>query len=272
VEAPNGQSPAVTVVIPVYCHTEDHKAYLRETLQSVAAQTYRDFEVVIVDDVSPIEIGPIVESVEGLPTTRIIRNAENVRQAESRNIGVRHAEGELIAFLDHDDLWLPNKLQRQVDAIGANPDAAMVFCDVEIFGVPATWLKIDQRIIPDRPSFYWFVSHGNFTITASAVMVRKQAMLDIGGFDSRYSTCDDFDAWLKILMLAPVLHIPEVLAKYRLHEYNVNYGVDRLNDNKLLTALIWRHWRTAPLGERIRLLPRLVRKYLGRAYYTLRSR
>jgi len=262
-------SPLVTVLIPVYCHTEDHKRYLKETLQSVAAQTFRDFEVVIVDDVSPIDVAPIVESVEGLPRTRIIRNAVNMRQAESRNVGIRRAEGELIAFLDHDDLWLPEKLQRQVEAMRANPDVAMAFCDVEIFGAPANWLRIDQRIIPDRPSFCWFISHGNFTVTASAVMVKKQAMLDIGLFDSRYSTCDDFDAWLKILMLAPVLHIPEGLAKYRLHEYNVNYGVDRLNDNRLLTALIWRYWRTASLGERIRLLPRLARKYIGRAYFTL---
>ena len=260
----------MSAVIPVYCHTEDHKGYLRETLQSVAVQTFRDFELVIVDDVSPIDIVPIVESVDGLPRTRIVRNAVNMRQAESRNVGIRHAEGELIAFLDHDDLWLPEKLQRQVDTMRANPDAAMVFCDVDVFGATANWPGIDQDVIPERPSFCWFVSRPNCTVTASAVIVKKQSMLDIGLFDSRYSTCDDFDAWLKILMLAPVVHIAERLAKYRLHEYNVNYGIDRLNDNRLLTALIWRYWRTASFGERLRLLPRLGRKYVGRAYFTLR--
>lgn len=259
--------PLVSVVIPVYCHTQEHYQFLQETLQSVAAQNYRNFELVIVDDVSPINIIPLVESVDGLPETRILRNEVNLRQAESRNVGIRAARGELIAFLDHDDLWLPNKLSEQVAALKKNDDVAMVFCDMETFGPHADRLNIDQRIIPDKPGFYWFVSHGNFTISASAVMVKKWAMLDIGLFDSRYSTCDDFDAWLKILMHAPILHIPQKLAEYRLHDFNVNYGVDRLNDNILLTNLIMRYFKTAPAAIKLKLIPRLVRKYVGRVYF-----
>ena len=260
----------VSVVVPVYCHTEDHERYLAEALRSVAAQTFRDFELVVVDDVSPIDIVPLVEAVDSLPRTRVVRNAGNLGHAESRNAGVRVSEGELIAFLDHDDVWLPEKLERQIAALRANEDAAMVFCDVEMLGSHASRLKIDQSIIPDRPTFCWFVSHGNYTVSATAVLVKKQALLDIGLFDSRYSTCDDFDAWLKILMNAPVVHIAERLAKYRLHSYNVNYSVDRLNDNRLLTGLIRRYWQTAPVGDKLRLLPRLARKYLGRIYFTLR--
>ncbi len=264
--------PKVTVVVPVYCSSEEHEVFLRETLGSIAAQTFRDFETVIVDDCSPRDVAPLVESIDGLPDARLLRNERNVGHAESRNVGVRAARGDLIAFCDHDDLWLPEKLRRQIETLDANPDAAMVFCDVEVFGPHANRLNIDQSIIPGRPSFYWFVSHGNFTITATAVLVRKQAMLDIGGFDSRYSTCDDFDAWLKILMQAPVVHLPETLARYRLHESNINYAVDRLNDNRLLTALIWRYWKTAPMGLRLRLLPRLARKLAGRVYFTFRRR
>jgi glycosyltransferase involved in cell wall biosynthesis len=262
--------PKATVVVPVYCSSDEHAGFLRETLQSIAAQTFRDFETVIVDDCSPKDVAPLVESIDGLPDARIIRNERNIGHAESRNAGIQAASGELIAFCDHDDLWLPEKLRRQVEVLETNPDAAMVFCDVEVFGPHANRLSIDQSIIPERPSFYWFVSHGNFTITATAVIARRQAMLDIGLFDSRYSTCDDFDAWLKILMRAPVVHLPERLARYRLHGSNVNYAVDRLNDNRLLTALIWRYWKTAPTGLRLRLLPRLARKLIGRAYFTVR--
>lgn len=262
--------PKVTVVVPVYCSSEEHEGFLRETLLSVAAQTFGDFETVLVDDRSPMDIAPLVASVDGLPRVRVLRNETNIGHAESRNVGVRAAEGELIAFLDHDDVWLPEKLARQIETLEANPDAGMVFSDMETFGPHSDRLNIDQSIIPTWPSFYWFVCHGNFTISASAVMVRKQAMLDIGLFDSRYSTCDDFDAWLKLLMNAPVVHLPERLARYRLHESNVNYSVDRLNDNRLLTGLIWRYWRSAPTGVRIRLLPRLARKLLGRLYFTVR--
>lgn len=265
----NNRGPRVSVVVPVYCHTEDHRRFLVEALESVAAQTFRDFEVVIVDDVSPIDVVPIVDSIQGLPNVRILKNRGNLGHAESRNIGVRAAGADLIAFLDHDDVWLTKKLERQIAALDSNPDAAMVFCDMIRFGSHADRLNIDQSITPERPGFYWFVSHGNYTISASSVLIRMQAMLDIGLFDSRYSTCDDFDAWLKVSMRAPIVHLPEELAKYRLHDANVNYGVDRLNDNRLLTALIWRYWRIAPAWDKIRLLPRLARKYVGRVYFMI---
>lgn len=255
-------------MIPVYCGTDVHEQFLREALESVAAQTYRNFELLIVDDLSPRDIAPIVDSISGLENVCIIRNVVNVGHAESRNTGIRAASGEYVAFLDHDDVWLPDKLARQVEVLEANSDAAMVFCDMIVFGEHAGRLRIDQRVIPERPTFYWFVAHGNYTISASAVLIKKRALLDIGLFDSRYSTCDDFDAWLKVLMRAPIVHIPESLAKYRLHNLNVNYGVDRLNDNRLLTLLIWQYWRIAPLSDKIRLLPRLGRKYIGRAYFT----
>ena len=260
----------MSVVVPVYCSSQAHEDYLREALDSVAAQSFRDFELVAVDDCSPIDPTPLIESIDNLPNVRLIRNQTNLRQAESRNVGVREAKGEFIAFLDHDDIWLPDKLARQVEAMAENPDAGMVFCDLEVFGPNANRLNLDQSIIPQRPDFYWFVSHGNYTISASAVMARRQMMIDIGLFDGRYSTCDDFDAWLKILMIAPVVHLPETLAKYRLHGANVNYGVDRLNDNKLLTALIWNYWKTASPGMRIRLLPRLARKLVGRVYFSIK--
>lgn len=262
-------SPRVSVIMPVYCHTDDHRAYLEEAVVSVASQTYRDFEVILVDDVSPIDIQPLVNSINGLPNLRIIRNERNARHAESRNIGARAAAGELIAFIDHDDIWMPDKLARQVEALDANPDAAMVFCKMVTFGPNKDRLSINQEIIPERPGFYWFVAHGNYTISASAVMLKKQALMDIGLFDSRYSTCDDFDAWLKILMRAPIVFLPEDLAKYRLYAGNVNYSGDRLNDNKLLTSLIWRYWAIAPVGDKLRLMPRIMRKYIGRLYFTM---
>jgi glycosyltransferase involved in cell wall biosynthesis len=291
--------PEITVVCPVYCHTDDHRTYLREALESVAEQRYGDIELVIVDDASPIDIVPIVEGVEQLPPTRVLRNAANLGHAESRNVGIRAAESEMIAFLDHDDLWLPDKLERQVEAMRTNPDAAMVFCDVEILrqaqddgkgaqddgkgaqddgpraeddGPYAQGLYIDQRTVAERPSLIWFVTHSNCVITVSSVLVKKQAMLDIGLFDSRYSSCDDFDAWIKILARAPIVHLPETLARYRLHAHNVNYSVDRLADNRLLTGLMLDVWRGLGAADKLRLLPALARKLAGRGYWWLKGR
>ncbi len=261
--------PTVAVVIPVYCRSDEHEQYLTEALQSVAAQTFRDFEVIIVDDVSPRDVRPILTKVDGLPHVRYIRNEANVGHANSRNIGVKSTKAEFVAFLDHDDLWKPEKLERQVQELKKQTDAGMVFCAVEVFGSHARRLGIDQSIIPDKPSFYWLINHGNYVITATTAMVRRDVLVEIGLFDPRYSTCDDFDAWLKIVRKRPILYLPEPLAKYRLHSLNTNYGVDRLNDNRLLTSLLIDYWRSAPLKEKMLLLPRIGRKLLGRAYFHL---
>jgi glycosyltransferase involved in cell wall biosynthesis len=263
--------PRVSVVIPVYCATPDHERMLRETLRSVAGQTYRDFNVVVVDDCSPIDPLALIGAIEGLPATKLVRNCTNLGHAMSRNLGVRMADGELVAFLDHDDLWHSEKLARQVEAIDRNPDAGMVFCDVEILGDHPEGLYIDQGTIPERPGLVWFVSRPNSIITVSSVLVRRQAMLDIGGFDDRYSTCDDFDAWIRILRRSPIVHLPETLATYRLHDYNVNYSVNSLRDNRLLTALIWDIWKSSPPREKLALLPAIGRKLVGRLYFSLRS-
>jgi len=263
-------SPLISVVIPVYCRTPNHQRFLTEALESVASQTFRDFEVVLVDDFSPLDIEPLVEAVNGLPPVRLLRNSGNTGHAYSRNRGVRESRGTLIAFLDHDDLWLPDKLARQLAVLEANPDAALVFCDLEFFGPQAHRLKFDQSRIPERPDFTWFAARGNYVISATAVLLKKQALLDIGLFDTRYTSCDDFDAWLKILMTTAIVHFPEKLARYRLHAHNLNYAVHRLKDNKLITALIWRYWRErASSRERLQLLPQLARKLAGRLYFTL---
>ncbi|MFQ3549526.1 MAG: glycosyltransferase [Armatimonadota bacterium] len=262
--------PLVSVVIPVYSSTQKHLEYLEQTIQSVANQTYKNFELIIIDDVSPLDINSTIEKIDGIETIRIIRNNINLGHAESRNIGIRYAEGELIAFLDHDDIWLPQKLKKQVEILKSDTSIGFVFCRCEIIGDNADRLNINQSIIPQNPDFCWFVKHGNFTITASAVLTHKKIMEEIGLFDSRYSTCDDFDAWLKICEKYKSAYMPEVLIKYRLHESNVNYTVDRLNDNILLTSLIWNYAKKTAFKEKLCLYPRIVRKLIGRIYFFFR--
>lgn len=257
-------SPVVSVVIPVHCRTPDHELFLAEALGSVARQSFLDFETIIIDDASPRDISRIVQSVSGLPGLRTIRNSSNLGHAASRNIGIEAARGELIAFLDHDDVWLPGKLELQVAALRENPDAAMAFCQVQILGDYPQGLYIDQSTVPSRPGLAWMLSHNNPVISVSAALVRKQAMLDIGLFDGRYSSCDDFDAWIKLRRRAPILHLPHRLAVYRLHRHNVNYAVDRLNDNRLLTGLIVECLRDLSVAERLLVLPTLARKLAGR--------
>ncbi len=260
-------SPAVAVIIPVYCSTDEHEVYLAEALQSVAAQTFTDFEVIVVDDQSPRDIWPVLNRVAGLRALRVVRNVKNLGHARSRNVGVEATKAEFVAFLDHDDLWAPDKLERQVEKMRKRPDAGMVFCAVKGIGSHAHRLPFDQSIIPCEPSFLWMFYHGNYVITATAALVRREALVEIGFFSPAYTTSDDFDAWLKILRRRPILYLSDALASYRLHSQNVNYTVDRWRDTSLLFRLYVRYWWSAPLRERIAMLPRLAKKTLGRPYY-----
>lgn len=269
-EKTENEQNRVSVVMPVYCHTEDHEKYLKEALISIAGQTTPAGELVIVDDNSPREIDHIIESIDGLPPLVHLKTTCNMGHIVARNMGIKESANPLIAFCDHDDLWLPEKLELQTAALNEGPETAMVFCDMEVFGEHKARLQIDQSLIPPHPDFKWFINHGNYTISASAVMVRKDAMEEIGLFDTRYSTCDDFDAWLKISRTHTIVHIPEVLARYRLHNRNVNYGVDRLNDNILLTSLLWEYMKSAPIATRLALFPRLLRKLAGRLYFIIK--
>jgi glycosyltransferase involved in cell wall biosynthesis len=247
--------------------------YLKEALMSVAKQTYRSFEVVVVDDASPLDISKVIEEIEPeMPSLRVIKNKTNLRHVGTRNRGIEESRGELISFLDHDDMWAPAKLEAQVQAFEENPEAGMVFCDIEVVGRKRNLLDINQEGVPIRPSFGYLSTHIKTVVTATAVMVKKDALLEIGGFDGRYTSCDDYDAWLKILMRRPIIRVPQKLAFYRLHEANVNYSVDSRNDNKLLTALIIGHWKKASLAGKVQLLPAVMRKLAGRIYYSLRAK
>src|SRR5262249_46275201 len=116
--------PKVSVVMPVY----NGERFLRESLESVFAQTFQDFEMLCVDDGSTDRSASILQQYG--PRIRVVRQ-ENAGQSAARNAGVALAQGRYIAFLDQDDLWYPSKLMSQVAAIEANPHAVLVHCDFD---------------------------------------------------------------------------------------------------------------------------------------------
>ena len=127
-------SPAVSIIIPVY----NAQKYLEETLQSVLAQTFQDFEIILIDDGSTDGTPEIIEKYSD--RTICLKN-DHRGPASSRNLGLEAARGSLIAFLDADDLWLPTKLEKQVAIMLAQPQFGLITCDASMFcesGVIAT--------------------------------------------------------------------------------------------------------------------------------------
>jgi len=131
--------PLVSVVIPVY----NGERFLRESLESVVAQTFQDYEIVCVDDGSTDGSCALLKQYGA--RVRVIQQA-NAGQSAARNVGVRQATGGFVAFLDQDDRWYPSKLAQQVTVLSAEPDVAMVHCNYDRMDT-----SLQSRILIDLP-------------------------------------------------------------------------------------------------------------------------
>lgn len=206
----------VSVVIPTYNRAE----MLRATLGSVLAQTMLPAEIVVVDDGSTDATPDVVaelDGAEGVPIT-LLRGAHRNRLGEARNRGVAATAGEVVAFLDSDDLWQPRRVERQLEAWGRQPRAGFAFCNVQRF---------DERgPLPEGPYLDPSVDYNGSILgylleepvaVPGALMVKREAFLRFGGFGDR-SINEDYELLLKLAAYYPASYVPEPLVLLRKHE------------------------------------------------------
>jgi glycosyltransferase involved in cell wall biosynthesis len=194
------------VIIPTY----NRWPMLREAVDSVLAQTYRDFELIVVDDGSTDS-----------STARLARITEPIRiisqsrrgVAAARNAGARAAQGQYLAFLDSDDLWLPQKLAVQSVFMSTRPDIAI--CQAEEIWV-RNGIRINPKARHKKPSGdIFYRSLELCLVSPSAVMMTRALFDEIGGFDEALPVCEDYDLWLRIAVEHSVPLLPEPLVVKR---------------------------------------------------------
>ena len=188
-------NPLISVIIPTY----NRGWIIKEAIESVLAQDFKDFELIVVDDGSTDNTFDILGSYK--KEIHLIRQ-ENQGVSAARNAGVAMASGHFIAFLDSDDLWLPKKLSRQVEFFHSNPNA--VICQTE-----EIWLRNQVRVNPKKrhkkPSGMIFEpSLSLCLVSPSAVMIEQSLFDEVGGFDETLPACEDYDLWLRISCRYPV--------------------------------------------------------------------
>ncbi|SPP99511.1 putative Glycosyl transferase, family 2 [Candidatus Sulfobium mesophilum] len=207
----------VSVVIPAY----NSEAFLEKTLQSVFSQTFRDFEVICIDDGST-DSTPQVIRKHGQSVRYVYQTNRGAAVARNRGIGM--ARGEFLAFLDADDRWLPDKLARQVRYLQENRDVAMVHSNVCVIDSRDSITKPCLPISERHRGFQIFTELylGNFIATPSSVMVRRSCLDAVGNFDETMRCCEDFDLWLRIAANCKIGYQDVVMVKYRMHETNVS--------------------------------------------------
>jgi glycosyltransferase involved in cell wall biosynthesis len=184
--------PAVSVIVPAYGVT----AYIAEALDSVLAQSYTDYEIVVVNDGCPDSVA--LEAALRPYLGRIVYvKKQNGGLASARNAGISVARAQLIALLDGDDTWTPDYLAVQTEYLQTHPDVDVVYCNGVIFG---------DTPLAGRKVMEFSPSHGevNFESLASCrcsvnvqVLARKAAIVGVGGFDERLRRVEDFDLWLR---------------------------------------------------------------------------
>ena len=201
--------PRVSVVIPTF----NRARVLSEAVDSALAQTFSDLEIVIVDDGSTDDtIGTVERRYASRPQVRLLQKA-NGGPATARNTGLKSAEGELIAFLDSDDLWLPGKLMLQVDLLDRTPEAGLVFCD-RVGEGPDSPTRFETKGFKGDTSLKGILKKG-FPFATPSVIVRRSVLDEVGLFDEAFTCAEDWDLWIRILARFPITFVDKPLVIVR---------------------------------------------------------
>jgi glycosyltransferase involved in cell wall biosynthesis len=207
---------------------------IRDVIRSIERQTFRDFEIIVVDDASTD--GTVDLLKREFPWHRVISLPRNLGPAGARNAGIRAARGEWIAFLDGDDVWMPWRLADQFEAVRLFPDAVLICGDIELTpnaaglsegsaaespwsgaGRPREALRVVQLedFIDENPA------------PTSTVLARRRAIQQAGGFDEQFRGPEDIDLWMRIAAAGPVVKLKTPLARYQERPGSLSMDQDR---------------------------------------------
>jgi glycosyltransferase involved in cell wall biosynthesis len=188
----SSSAPKVSVIIPSY-KTAD---LIASCLDSVLAQTYKDFEAVVVNDGSPDT--PELEKVLEPYMDRIVYiKQENKRAAGARNNAIRHARGEFVAFLDSDDTWLPDHLASQMQMFAEDPSLDLTYSNALLVGDPNRTVSFMEQCPSKGVATFDALIVERCQIPVSTVVARKRTIVNAGLFDEKLLRCDDYDMWVR---------------------------------------------------------------------------
>lgn len=266
----------ISVVIPAYKST----AYIERTIASAQSQTLPPVEIIVVVDGSPDDTAAVAAACGA----RVIEQ-ENLGVCAARNTGILMATGDWVALLDHDDVWLPEKLERQAAAHALRPDAAFISCDFRRMrdGTPlGTTVLQEPQMRIDRltrksldnavavyPAAGEELLDAGFFLYPSSMLIRRDVLIQAGMFRAEQRLCEDVDCCLRVLNLTPMLIVHEPLWWWREHENNGSRNSTGIAEGWLqLADYVKAHQERYPAGTLRRMQPilRTTRRDLVLAY------
>jgi glycosyltransferase involved in cell wall biosynthesis len=212
--------PSVSVIIPTY----NKAAYLANAIESAIAQTFRDIEIIIIDDGSTDHTQEVLARFGD--KIQVIHQS-NQGASAARNAGLRKSQGNCIAFLDSDDQWLPDKLARQMPLFDLDSQVGVVFSDTYYVYGERIQPKTSFQLYPPSSGFIFKCLYGKNFIPMLTTVVKRECFNQIGFFDENLRACEDYDLWLRISKFWKFIYATEPLALYRVTEGQISSQIER---------------------------------------------
>jgi len=233
-------NPRISIVIPTY----NHAHFLRTALDSIRAQTFSGWEAIVVNNFSEDDTIAVVESYDD-PRIRLVNFANHGIIAAARNHGLSLTHAPFVAFLDSDDFWYPEKLQRCMDKLAQRYD---LVCHAEVWVGPGEQRRTVHYGPEARATYESLLLDGN-CISTSAVVLRREWLEYAGGFsvEAEFVTAEDYELWLKLARNgARIGFLDEVLGEYLIHDGNQSRAALR---NMQAVMAVFKHHRSALTGR-----------------------
>jgi glycosyltransferase involved in cell wall biosynthesis len=213
---------ACAVTVSVILPTFNRLRFLRPAVESVYAQTFTDWELVIADDGSDLETRQYLQSLANEPRVTLLCLTHSGRPATVRNAALSRALGQYVAFLDSDDLWAARKLERQLETLRARPSCGWSytgFLRVDAHGTPLPEEKL-RPWVPYQGHIFEQVVTGRASIRTPSVLASRQLLARAGGFDEALLSAEDYDLWMRLALHSEVAIVDEPLVQVRYHDEN----------------------------------------------------
>lgn len=212
--------PTISVIIPVY----NSEQTIRETIESVLKQTFSDFELLVINDGSQDSSLEIISSIQDSRLN--VFSYPNGGVSASRNRGIVRASGEFIAFLDSDDLWTSDKLESQLQALQANPNAGVAYSWTDYIDRSGKFVCPGNHVTANGDVYEQLLLQ-NFLENGSTPLIRREALIEVGNFDESLFGPEDWDMYLRLAANYQFVAVPKVQVLYRISANSISSNVFR---------------------------------------------
>lgn len=236
---PSKEELFVSIIMPAY----NVEKYIAASIESVMNQTFKNWELIIIDDGSTDGTATVIHSFIALDNRIKYLYQENARQAKARNNGILHAKGNLLAFLDSDDLWLPTKLEKSLQFFDLNKYDLLFTnsyissdANIDVSSTSYETMHVTAQEYLNRSAIPLFLSYNR--IPTLTVILKKEVMEKVGFFDEKSVPIEDYDLWLRLLISGcNFVAIAEPLSIYRVHSAS-STASDRTPSNFIIKSIV----------------------------------